>query len=183
MITISLLGMDSYLAIELTKKLHKGLVSIYRCNEDDLIFYAPQSFLIHDGFEQTSFRLNVTIEAPEEYEELENDIKDFLFENLGDTAIHTRILFRYFEPEHEYLNIDESYPLYMNDSNTIKADDHDDEIDETNEEDEEEYEEPYMGDIIGEFDKYIQKHPDATNQEVYEALSGIREEVTKKNQK
>ena len=45
----------------------------------------------------------------------------------------------------------------------------------------EEYEEPYMGDIISEFDEYIQKHPDATNEEVYEALSGIRESVTRRH--
>ena len=31
------------------------------------------------------------------------------------------------------------------------------------------------------FDEYIQKHPDATNEEVYEALSGIRESVTRRH--
>ena len=38
-----------------------------------------------------------------------------------------------------------------------------------------------MGDIIGEFDAYIQKHPDATNDEIYQALTEIREKVTEKH--
>lgn len=40
-----------------------------------------------------------------------------------------------------------------------------------------------MGDIIGQFDEYIKKHPDATNEEIYQALSGIREDVTEKHHK
>ena len=38
-----------------------------------------------------------------------------------------------------------------------------------------------MGDIIGEFDEYVKKHPNASNREIYEALSGIREEVTSRH--
>ena len=38
-----------------------------------------------------------------------------------------------------------------------------------------------MGDILSEFDNYIREHPDATNREVYEALSGIREDIKNKH--
>ena len=34
---------------------------------------------------------------------------------------------------------------------------------------------------VGEFDAYIQKHPDATNDEIYQALTEIREKVTEKH--
>ena len=61
MITVSLLGMDYYLAIEATTKLHNALLSIYRIKDEDLIFFAPDAFLIHDGIEQTSFRLNIKV--------------------------------------------------------------------------------------------------------------------------
>ena len=69
----------------------------------------------------------------------------------------------------------------MSESNTIKAEEEEVDTSEDNDEDEEEYDEPYMGDIIGEFDEYVKKHPNASNREIYEALSGIREEVTSRH--
>ena len=184
MITVSLLGMDYYHAIDVTKKIHNRLVEIYRCKDEDLVFFAPESFIIHDGIEQTSFRLNIKVEAPEMYMDRESEVRDALFESLKDVAIHFRLLFTYFEPEHEYLKIDDSYPEYMTENNVVKAEDahdHDDEEEQDDQSYAEEYEEPYMGDIIGEFDAYIQKHPDATNDEIYQALTEIREKVTEKH--
>lgn len=179
MITVSLLGMDHYYAIDVTKKIHSRLLEIYGCKDEDLLFFAPESFLIHDGIEQTSFRLNIEVEAPEMYIDKEEAVKEALFDALKDVAIHFRVLFRYFEPEHEYLKIDDTYPEYMNEHNVVKAETHEEEEDKEDDDNyEEEYEEPYMGDIIGEFDAYIQKHPDATNEEVYQALTSIREKVT-----
>ena len=71
----------------------------------------------------------------------------------------------------------------MTENNVVKAEDaHDhDHEDDDDQSYSEEYEEPYMGDIIGEFDAYIQKHPDATNDEIYQALTEIREKVTEKH--
>lgn len=179
MITVSLLGMDYYQAIEVTKKIHSRLVEIYRCKDEDLLFFAPESFLIHDGIEQTSFRLNIRVEAPDNYMDRESEVKEALFDALKDVAIHFRVLFTYFEPEHEYLKIDDTYPEYMTEKNVVKAEDeHDHDHEDSDDDYSEEYEEPYMGDIIGEFDTYIQQHPDATNDEIYKALTEIREKVT-----
>lgn len=180
MIIISLLGMDHYNAIEVTKKLHDGLVSIYGCDDDELLFFAPESFLIHNGIEQTSFMLHIKVEAPEDYIDKEEEVKNFLSNSLTETAIHFHISFQYFAPEHEYLVTNEDYPLYMTDNNTVKAT--------LNKEDyeeeqafEEEYEEPYMGEIMEEFDRYIKEHPNASNDEVYQKISEIREVVTMKH--
>ncbi len=182
MVTVSILGMDYYEAIAKTKLLHKKLVEVYGIQDDELEFFAPESFIIHDGFEQTSFRLNIQVEAPYDDEDKEEEVKDILFDALKDTAIHIRVVFRYYDPEHEYIHIDDSYPKYMSESNTVKADNHDHNHEDENEGQEEEaYDEPYMGDIISQFDEYIKQHPDASTKEVYEALSGIREEVTQKH--
>lgn len=180
MITISLLGMDAYEAISVTEKLHKKLVNIYGIEDDELEFFAPTSFIIHNGFEQTSFRLNVKVEAPFDEEDKEDEVKEAILEGLKDIAIHIRILFTYFEPEHEYMHIDDTYPLHMSESNTVKVDTHDHEHDDEDDY-EEEYEEPYMGDIISEFDEFIKAHPNASNQEVYDALSSIRDDVTSRH--
>ena len=177
MITVSILGMDYYEAIRRTKPLHRKLVDAYGIEENELEFFAPESFIIHDGFEQTSFRLNIKVEAPEEFMYKEEEIAAIIKDALKDVAIHKRILFTYFDPIHEYLDIDESYPEYMNDDNTVKAEDeHDHEEEE--QEYRETYEEPYMGDIISQFDEYVQEHPNASNEEVYKALTEIREKVT-----
>lgn len=179
MITVSILGMDYYEAIAKTKLLHKKLVEAYQIDDDELEFFAPESFIIHDGHEQTSFRLNIKVEAPYTQQDKEELVKDIIFDALKDVAVHFHLLFTYFDPEHEYFKIDDSYPMYMNDHNTVKADDHDHEDEQQNEE--ETYDEPYMGDIISEFDEYVKSHPNASNQEVYEALSGIRNKVTERH--
>lgn len=185
MITIKLFGMDSYEAIRYTKKLNKKLAELYDVSENEIEFFACEGFIIHNGFEQTNFRLDVEIEAPEQFEELENEVKDSICDFLREenVAVHFRFLFTYFDPSHEYLLTDESYPLYMNDNNTVKAkNEEDEEVDTSSDsDDEEEYDEPYMGDIIGEFDEFIKNHPNATNREIYEALAGIREDVTSKH--
>ncbi|MCI1735112.1 MAG: hypothetical protein LKM30_05180 [Bacilli bacterium] len=180
MITIRLLGMDTYQAIDVTRKVHAALVKIYGIGDNELEFYASEGFIIHDGIEQTNYRLNIIVEAPEQYEELENDVKDALVSNLKDIAVNFHILFRYFQPEHDYIINDDSYPVYMTDSNTVKATTEAEEAEEKQTE-EEESEEPYMGDIIAQFDNYVKDHPNATNKEIYDALAGIREEVTAKH--
>ena len=69
----------------------------------------------------------------------------------------------------------------MTETNTVKTDaDNHDEDEKT---EEQMYDEPYYGDIISEFDEYIKEHPDATDKEVYEVLSGIREKVTAEHHK
>ncbi len=179
MIIVSLLGMDNYEAIETTKKLHKKLVEAYNISEEELEFFAPESFIIHNGIEQTNFRLNIKVEAPREYENKEKEISAIIFDALKDIAVHLRVLFSYFERKNEYLKLDDSYPAYMTDNNTVKVDDHEEKEETQNFE--EEYEEPYMGDIIEEFDNFVKANPDATNKEVYDALVGITKEVTDKH--
>ncbi len=181
MILISLLGMDIYQAEALSKKLHKPLVEAFACDEDELNFYAPSSFIIHDGVEQTAYRIEVIVRAPYEYQEHEKEVVDILLKFLDEVAVHQHIVFNYFDEEHEYIRIQDDYPTYMTETNTVKTDaDNHDEDEKT---EEEMYDEPYYGDIISEFDEYIKEHPDATDKEVYEVLSGIREKVTAEHHK
>lgn len=177
MITITLKGMDTYQAIYVTGKIHKNIAEVYGVNDDELEFYAIEGFIIHDGIEQTSFRLNIDIEAPEKYASLEGKVKEALVKGLKDVAIHFHIIFRYFQPEHEYLVTDDTYPLYMTDNNTVKAVVDDQEKEKMEDGFVEEGEEPYMGDILGQFDTYVKDHPNASNKEIYEALAGIRKRI------
>ena len=180
MILVSLLGMDIYQAEALSKKMHQPLVNAFSCADDDLNFYSPSSFLIHNGVEQTSYRLEVIIHAPDIFQDKEKAVIEVLEKFLKEISVHQHIVFHYFETEHEVTLNDENYPLYMTESNVVKADNYADN-DGAERTEEETYEEPYYGDIISEFDEYVKSHPDATDREVYEVLSGIREKVTKEH--
>jgi hypothetical protein len=183
MVIVTLSGMDIYEAIDETKRLHAPLIALYGLKENELEFYAPEGFIIHNGIEQTAFRLNITVEAPIDKKDKEADAVKILTTALKNVAIHFRVLFRYFDPANEHLVLDATYPEYMDESNTVKAESQKQfEEEQKNEKAfEEESEEPYMGEIIPEFDKYIKEHPDATSDEVYAALAGIRKDVTAKH--
>lgn len=175
MIVVDIMGIDTILAISEEKKVHQDLANIYEIDEEDLIFRALEGFIIHNGVEQTSFLLDLKIQAPTEYIKKEEEVKAYLFNAFKDVSIHKRILFTYFDEERETIFKDDDYPLYMSDKNVVH-------IQHENEEEYDEYEEtheePYMGEILSEFDNYIKEHPNADEKEVYEVLSGIREKVT-----
>ena len=178
MIVIDIMGIDTIQAISEEKKVHRSLAEIYSVDENDIIFRAIEGFIIHDGVEQTSFLLDIQIQAPKELEDKEESVKLFLLDSFKDVSIHKRILFKYFDSEKEFVFKDDEYPLYMTDKNVVHIENHCQE-----EEYEEKYEEPYMGDILSEFDNYIKDHPDADEKEVYEVLTGIRERVTESKRK
>lgn len=182
MIVIDIMGIDVINAISEEKKVHKDLCAIYSIDEEELIFRAIDGYVIHDGVEQTSFLLSLEIQAPSEYIDKEDEVKAYLYNAFKDVSIHKRILFTYFESERETVFKDETYPLYMSEKNVVHVE-HDHDEDEYYDDYEEKYEEPYMEDILSEFDNYLKDHPNATNKEVYEALSGIREEVNTKKRK
>lgn len=177
MITIKLLGIDAFLAIELTKGLHDKLVHAYDVDDEDIVFYAPGGFIIHNGVEQAAFLLKVEVEAPYGNEGKEEEIKDILTEAFKDAAIHFHIIFKYFDPQHEYVMVNENYPLFLTDDNVVKAHHHEEEEEEL----EEEMDEPYMGNILSRFDEYIKDHPNATNEEIYQVITDIRKEEEDKH--
>lgn len=155
MITVSLLGVDKCLAPELVKKIHNKLADLYESNPEEVIFYAPESFLIFDGVEQTSFQLNIVIDAPKKYKNLEKNVANYLLKALTDFAIHIHVLFRYFEEENEYSYINEDYPRYMTETNVLKYDDEDDEN----------AEEPYLGNVFADYEDKFNLEPEESDEE------------------
>lgn len=165
MIIVTIKGMDVYHIMKKTKELHPALVSLYKLdNEDDLLFYAQEGYVTHNGVDQTSFVLFVYIDADIKYKEKEKEVTRKIKQILSDTAIHFYFRFNYKEEGDELLLKDDSYPLYMKDDNMIKVD-HDHSHDE---------EEPFMGNVISEYEKYIDDNPNASPEELYKALMDIK---------
>ncbi len=164
MVIVTIKGMDVYHIMKKTKELHPALVSLYNLkNEEDLIFYAQEGYVTHNGVDQTSFVLFVYIDADKEYKGKEKEVTRKIKQILSDTAIHFYFRFTYKDKDEELLLKDDSYPLYMKDDNMVKVDsDHDHD------------EEPFMGDVIGEYEKYIDENPNASPEELYKALMNIK---------
>ena len=160
MITVQLLGVDQYLAMDLvTAQVHENLAQIMETKPEDILFYAPDSFLIYKGLEQTSFQLNIVVEAPSKYKVLEKKIARFLMDTFSISHIHVRVLFRYFESSNEYELINPNYPRFMTEDNMAHFDT------------EEDVEEPYMGNAFEGFDKKIEEREQELFEEERERLA------------
>ncbi|MBO8414706.1 MAG: hypothetical protein IAC78_04495 [Firmicutes bacterium] len=122
MIVIKLLGIDQFNAQELVRDIHLEAAKIFETNPEEIIFYAPDSFLIYKGVEQTSYQLNIEVEAPKKYEPLEEKIASCLIKLFNTTHIHVRVLFTYFDVEHEYNYVNPDYPRYMQEDNMVHFD-------------------------------------------------------------
>lgn len=166
MIIVTIKGMDVYHIMKKTKDLHPALVSLYKLdNEDDLLFYAQEGYVTHNGVDQTSFVLFVYIDADSKYKDKEKEVTRKIKQILSDTAIHFYFRFTYKDKEDELLLKDDSYPLYMKEDNMVKVNhDHNHESEE----------EPFMGDVISNYEKYIDENPNASPEELYKALMDIK---------
>ena len=146
MITISLLGLDQYVAGHYCKTHTENLAQLFEIEEDEISFYAPNSMIIHKGIEQTSWNTEVIVHLPTKYAVLEKKVADYLIKTLKDITINLNITFEYFEESSHYQYINEDYPRFIKADNIIDADDP------YAEEDAEEYDgpipEPYLGNVF-----------------------------------
>ena len=158
MITVELLGIDSYLAQDLCKDVHEGLANMYETKAEDILFFAPESFLIYKGLEQTSYRLNIVVEAPNKYLPLEKKVADYLMKVFSESHIHVHVLFRYFSTEHEYELLNENYPPFMTEENIAHFDT------------EEDVEHPYMGNAFEDYEERVKEHDEKMYKEDRERI-------------
>lgn len=145
MITISLLGVDQYQAQSFVADIQDEVAQAFEVSPEDIVFYAPDSFLIYRGVDQTSYQLNIVVSAPRKYEPIEKQASDVLIKIFKQNHVHVRVLFEYFAPQREYEYVNEEYPRFMTSDNMAH-------FEAMEEEDEKEGVEPYLGDVFGEAD-------------------------------
>lgn len=121
MINIILKGMDIYLANEFSEKLTSPLTRVTSLSEEKISVIAYESMIYHKGIDQTSMHLFVDVECDKKLQYLENEISEVIFNLAKQFAIHTHILFKYFEMKNYHEAIDEQYPLYLDASNVAKV--------------------------------------------------------------
>jgi len=164
MILIKLLGIDKYMAEEVVEDIHKPVADIFETEKENVLFYAPESMLIYNGMEQTSYQLNIEIECPNTYKQLEKEIANCISKLVMEKiCVHLRILFTYFDENNEYEFINKNYPRFMTKDNVAHF------------EQEDSNQEPYLGNAFADYENRVkEKEIEQAKQE--------RERLAKKNQ-
>lgn len=150
MITVSILGVDVYLALKASKEMTPHLSELYEVPMDQINFYAPESLIIHNGVEQNERNILVRVHAPRKFKALQKNCAQIIYEFLKDICVHCSVEFFYYDEENRFEFVNNEYPLFMTESNSVEIveDENDDEESEKNPE-----EEPYLGNIFEDFEK------------------------------
>jgi hypothetical protein len=152
MIIISLLGVDQYQAASFVKDIQDQVAQAFETEPEDILFYAPDSFLIYRGVDQTSYQLNIVVQAPKKYEPIEDQAANVLIKIFTQNHVHVRILFEYFDPIHEHDSVNPDYPRFMTDENMAHFEAGEDEDPETTA--------PYMGNAFVDYDAKVKAKED-----------------------
>ena len=147
MITIEIIGLDQYTIGHYSKDNTKNLANLFETSEDEICFYAPNSYLFHNGVEQTSWQTLVKVFAPHKFEVFQDKIADYLLKTLKNFSINVGVEFYYYEKKDRYEYHNEEYPLYIKSENVVNV-----------EEDElKEGEELYEGNIFENFQEQLEE--------------------------
>jgi hypothetical protein len=113
MITVSFLGLDSYVVGRFSKDATKKLAVLLRTSVDEILFYAPDSFLYHEGVEQTSWQALIKVDMPTSKAKYAKDVAEFLLDETEDFIIHAQVEIRFFDDANVYKRINREYPLFL----------------------------------------------------------------------
>ena len=148
MITISILGLDQFLVGDYSREITHKLADAYEIEENEIVFYAPQAFIFHKGYDQSSYNVIVKVDAEKKFQVFERIVFSLIKETLSKYVVHLTVQFNYFESQtvHSYKNPD--YPVFMDDSNVVYEEYEDDDVEES---------EVYDGNIFENLDELIEQ--------------------------
>ncbi|MBQ9456966.1 MAG: hypothetical protein IJU64_00435 [Bacilli bacterium] len=113
MITIQVLGLDQFVVGRYSREHGANLAQLFETDENDIVFYAPNSMVFHGGVEQTSWQTIVIVRAPEKYLPLEEAVADYLLRTMNLFSINIHLEFEYVSEAHTYDFINSKYPRYI----------------------------------------------------------------------
>ena len=148
MITISILGLDQYVVGHYSADHTAKLAKLFETTSDHIYFYAPESFLFHDGVEQTSWNTLVRVNAPAKFRKLQDVVAKYLLNTMSDITIHCAVEFSYYQEGDRYEKINKDYPRFITDANIVAVDDEAEESDDPDE--------LYEGNVFAELEKKAQ---------------------------
>ncbi len=137
MITISFLGLDPFTSEHLSKDIFAPLAAIFDCPTEDIIVYAPESFLFHNGVDQTLWHALIHVHAPQKYRDKQAEVAQYLLKKVKEHVIHSTVEFYYYDETDRYQSRDALYPNYVTEANAVNV-----------ENEQETTQEVYQGDVF-----------------------------------
>lgn len=119
MIMIEIRGLDQYVIGHYAKDVSSKIANLYEVDEDMVNFYAPESFIIHKGVEQTSWNALIIVRAPDKYKYFQDKVAHFLLETTKDFIINVAVEFDYYDEKNHYERINHEYPRYISETNMV----------------------------------------------------------------
>lgn len=148
MIIVKMLGVDADLAPSLIRDVHNQVAQAFETEPEEVLFYVPSSTLYFRGVDQTSYQIDIEIEASKKYLPIQESIAKAVIGIFKESHVHVRVVFTYFDKENEFNYVNEDYPRYMTEENMA----HFEAIDS-----EEEGEAPYMGDAFKDYGERVEQ--------------------------
>lgn len=153
MITVTIYGLDQFVVGRLSAEMTPSLAKLYEVDEDEINFVAPENMVFHKGVEQTSWNIIIHVHAPMKVSVLQDDVARFILASIGNVAIHKSLEFYYYSQDNRYTEINDDYPRFITEDNTVNYDDYENEDDECDDDDceghhHDDEEEIYTGDIF-----------------------------------
>ncbi|MCQ2796606.1 MAG: hypothetical protein MJ213_04855 [Bacilli bacterium] len=148
MILIKVYGLDQYVVGNYSKEHTKNLAKLFEVKEEEIMFYAPSSYIFHNGVEQTGWNATIELALPEKFHPLQANVTKYLVESFKLFSINLHILFSYYDPHHLFEHFNKDYPRFIKDDNLVKV-----EEEEVNEEDLLDEDKVYTGNVFKDFNK------------------------------
>ncbi len=148
MITLFIYGLDQFVVGDISKNITSNLAKVYETDADNINFVAVNNMVFHDGMEQTSWHTIINVKAPEQCHILQDKVKHILTEAFKSFTINIEIYFDYYHLHHRQLFINEDYPRYMSNKNSIEIDSDYEDVDDS---------EIYTEDVFRDFEERLNK--------------------------
>lgn len=148
MITLFIYGLDQFVVGDISKNITSNLAKVYETDDDNINFVAVNNMVFHDGMEQTSWHTIINVKAPEQCHILQDKVKKILIEAFKPFTINIEIYFDYYHLHHRQLVINEDYPRYMSNKNSIEIDSDYEDVDDS---------EIYTEDVFRDFEERLNK--------------------------
>jgi len=147
MITIIIYGLDQFVVGDLSRDITKNIAKIYEVDEEEVNFVAPNSMIFHKGVEQTSWNVLVHVHAPLKLSVLQDQASEVIFSGIKGVGIHTTIEFYYYSVDNRVTRLNDDYPRYISEDNSVTVEDaeYNEDLEEGEEEDQ-----IFTGDIFEE---------------------------------
>lgn len=144
MINLTVYGLDEFVVGAISKDLTKNIAKIYEVSEDDVNFIATNAMVFHSGVEQTSWHVIIHVHAPMKVKVLQDQALKVIVNGFKGPCIHIEVEFYYYSEMDRKFTVNEEYPRYITDDNSVDVEQsYSEELEEGEEDDQ-----IYTGDIF-----------------------------------